>query len=116
MAMVLDNQGKYDEALGIQEEVLNTRERVLGAEHPDTLMTRHNMALVLGRQGKYDEALGIYEEVLSIEEHVLGAEHPSTQKTRNNMAFTLNRKRENRTHNDRYQTVSSKRSIRCSVV
>ncbi len=45
-------QGKYDEALGIYQDVLSIQKRVLGEEHPDTLMTRHNMALVLGKQGK----------------------------------------------------------------
>ncbi len=43
--LVLSKQGKYDEALGIYQDVLNMRKRVLGEEHPDTLMTRHNMAL-----------------------------------------------------------------------
>jgi hypothetical protein len=47
---VLNKQGKYDEALGIYQEVLNIRERVLGKEHPDTLTTRNNMALVLNKQ------------------------------------------------------------------
>jgi hypothetical protein len=36
---VLDNQGKYAEALGIYQEVFNIRKRVLGPEHPDTLTT-----------------------------------------------------------------------------
>ncbi len=40
MASVLNSQGKYDEALRIYEEVFNIRERILGAEHPDTLTTR----------------------------------------------------------------------------
>jgi hypothetical protein len=44
MAFLLNKQGKYDEALGIYREVLNIQECVLGTEHPDTLLTRHNMA------------------------------------------------------------------------
>ncbi len=58
--------------LRIYEEVFNIKERVLGAEHPDTLTTRHNMAWALDKQGKYDEAMRIYEEVLNIQERVLG--------------------------------------------
>jgi hypothetical protein len=38
---VLDHQGEYDEALGIYQEVFNIRERVLGEEHPDTLVVRN---------------------------------------------------------------------------
>merc|ERR1711916_145734 len=58
MALVLESQGKYDEALAMYEAVLAVRERedVLGPDHPDTLTTRANMAMVLNSQGKYDDA------------------------------------------------------------
>jgi tetratricopeptide (TPR) repeat protein len=52
MALALDNQGKYDEALGIYREILNIQKRVLGEEHSSTLTIRHNMASALDRQGK----------------------------------------------------------------
>jgi tetratricopeptide (TPR) repeat protein len=88
MALALNKQGKYEEALGIFEEIFKTLERVLGTEHPDFLNTRNNMALVLNKQGKYDESLGIFEEVLNIQKRVLGAEHPDTLRTRNLLAST----------------------------
>jgi hypothetical protein len=74
------------------------------------------MALVLDRQGKYDEALGIYEEVLNIRERVLGAEHPSTLTTRHNMASLLDKQGIAERKMTRFNTASTKRSIRCSVV
>ena len=43
IALVLNNQGKHDESLGIYQEVFSIRERVLGGEHPDTLMTRNRL-------------------------------------------------------------------------
>merc|ERR1711916_257486 len=90
-AVVLDNQGRYDDALAMYGEVLAVRERadVLGPEHPSTLNTRHNMAVVLKKQGRYDDALAMYEEVLAVQERadVLGPEHPSTLTTRRNMAL-----------------------------
>jgi tetratricopeptide (TPR) repeat protein len=89
MATTLSTQGKYDEALGIFQDVLNIRERVLGTEHLDTLRTRNNMALILDTQGKHDEALGIYQEIFNIKERVLGGEHPDTLLTRENMALVL---------------------------
>jgi tetratricopeptide (TPR) repeat protein len=116
MALALNKQGKYEEALGIYGEVLNIRERVLGAEHPSALTTRHNMALALDSQGKYEEALGIYGEVLSIEERVLGAEHPSALTTRHNMALALDSQGKAGRIMTSYNTTSTKRSIRCSVV
>jgi tetratricopeptide (TPR) repeat protein len=63
MAKVLDNQGKYEEALQTNLEVNEIQKRVLGPEHPDTLNTRNNMALVLHNQGKYEEELQAYLEV-----------------------------------------------------
>jgi tetratricopeptide (TPR) repeat protein len=49
MARVLDNQGKYEEALQAYQEVYEIQKRVLGPEHPDTLTTRSNMAGVLNK-------------------------------------------------------------------
>src|SRR5699024_6337242 len=65
MALVLDKQGKYEEAFQIYQEVyeIQKRKNVLGPDHPDTLTTRNNMALVLSNQGKYEEAFQIYQEV-----------------------------------------------------
>ena len=71
-------QGKYDEAVAMQREVLAVSKRVLGAEHPDTLMTAGNLALSLSGQGKYDEAVAMQREVLAVKQRVLGAEHPDT--------------------------------------
>jgi tetratricopeptide (TPR) repeat protein len=74
------------------------------------------MASALDKQGKYDEALGIYEEVLNIEERVLGAEHPDTLTTRHNMALVLDKQGKAERIMTRFNTASTKRLIRCSVV
>jgi tetratricopeptide (TPR) repeat protein len=49
MALVLDNQGKYEEALQAYQEVYEIEKSVLGPEHPSTLTTRHNMDKVPSR-------------------------------------------------------------------
>jgi tetratricopeptide (TPR) repeat protein len=72
----LNNEIRYEEAYAFAIQTIEIQERVLGAEHLDTLATRHWIALALNNQGKYEEALEIYGEVLSITERVLGAEHP----------------------------------------
>jgi hypothetical protein len=38
---VLNNQGKYEKALGIYQDVLNIRKGVLGEEHPDILVIKN---------------------------------------------------------------------------
>ncbi|KAL9630085.1 MAG: hypothetical protein Q9164_006593 [Protoblastenia rupestris] len=71
-------QGRYDEAEQMDRRALDGREKVLGKEHPDTLMSVSNLALVLQYQGKYDEAEQINRQALDGREKVLGKEHPDT--------------------------------------
>ena len=57
---MLDRQGKSEEAEAIHRRALEAREKVLGREHPYTLISVNNLGLVLGRQGKYEEAEAIH--------------------------------------------------------
>jgi hypothetical protein len=59
---------------GQQREVLAERKRVLGAEHPDTLVAADNLARTLADQGKRAEAEEMEREVLAVRKRVLGAE------------------------------------------
>ena len=43
-----------DDAIAIYEPLLADRERILGAEHPDTLITRHNLAAQRGARTMLD--------------------------------------------------------------
>jgi hypothetical protein len=61
----------------MQREVLAVDQRVLGAEHPDTLSTAGNLAQSLSRQGKYDEAVAMQREVLAVKQRVLGPSIPT---------------------------------------
>lgn len=44
MAIGYRDLGRYEEEVGLDEETLSTRERVLGPEHPDTITSRNNLA------------------------------------------------------------------------
>ena len=72
---------------------LEIKQRTLGAEHPFTLNTRHNLANILLRLGKAREAEAINRDVLTIRRRVIGAHHPSTLKTQANLGRTLIRQR-----------------------
>ena len=72
----LSGKRKYAEAEQEHRAALAIRERVLGAEHPETLASRKSVALALQFQGKNAEAEQEYRAVLAIRERVLGAEHP----------------------------------------
>jgi len=75
----------------MQREVLAVMQRVLGAEHPSTFGTAHNLAASLSNQGKHDEAEMMLREVLAVRKRVLGAQHPYTLITANNLAVSLKR-------------------------
>ena len=67
------------------EQTLTDSERVLGAEHPDTLTSRNNLAGAYQTAGRLGEAIPLYEQTLTDSERVLGAEHPNTYTVRENL-------------------------------
>ena len=70
--------GKYDEALKWLRQALDSREKIVGLDHPDTATTYYNIARVYYRQGNYTDALKWYTKALTIREKVLGLDHPDT--------------------------------------
>ena len=69
--------------------MLDLRERVLGKEHPNTLLSMGNLALVLSNQGKYQQAEEMNRRTLELRERVLGKEHPDALSSMNNLASVL---------------------------
>ncbi|ADP81030.1 hypothetical protein FraEuI1c_3005 [Pseudofrankia inefficax] len=78
--------GQLPAAIGLFEQTLTDRERVLGAEHPDTLISRNNLAYAYRAVGRVEQAIGLFEQTLTDRERVLGAEHPDTLISRNDLA------------------------------
>ncbi|MFI7708527.1 tetratricopeptide repeat protein [Nonomuraea sp. NPDC049480] len=74
-------------AIPLLQQTLADRERVLGADHPDTLNSRNNLAYVCRKAGDLTRAIPLYEQALADRERVLGAEHPDTLTSRNNLAL-----------------------------
>ncbi|WP_415640918.1 tetratricopeptide repeat protein, partial [Skermania piniformis] len=60
--------------------------RVLGADHPNTLASRHNLAYTYRSAGRLGEAIDLFEAVLTDSVRVLGADHPNTLASRHNLA------------------------------
>ncbi|CAG7934218.1 unnamed protein product [Penicillium olsonii] len=87
----LDLQGAYEEAEAMHRRALETREKVLGREHRDTLTGLSNLGLVLSRQGKYEEAEAMHRRDLEGSEKVLGCEHPDTLTSVSNLGLVLSR-------------------------
>jgi hypothetical protein len=70
--------------LPLYRRVLESSERVLGAEHPDTLTSVGNLAYCLEALGDASGALPLYRRALESRERVLGAEQPTTKILRAN--------------------------------
>jgi tetratricopeptide (TPR) repeat protein len=64
---------------------------VLGAEHPDTLVTVDNLAYLYASQGRYGEAEPLCQRALAARERVAGAEELGTLGSVNNLAYLYQR-------------------------
>jgi tetratricopeptide (TPR) repeat protein len=71
IALLYQAKGDYDKALPLLEQTLAVRERVLAAEHPNTLNSRNNLASLYQDKGDYDKALPLLEQTLTIRERVM---------------------------------------------
>jgi tetratricopeptide (TPR) repeat protein len=80
-------QGQVHESIAELEQVLAGRRRVLGEDHPDTLMSWHNLAYAYRSVGRVDEAITGHEKVLAHNRRVLGDGHPDTLVSRSNLAI-----------------------------
>jgi len=78
--------GRLVEAIALHERTLTDYERILGADHPDTLASRHNLASAYQAAGRLAEAIPLFERTLTDRERILGAEHPDTLNSRNSLA------------------------------
>ncbi|MFD1829637.1 protein kinase [Streptomyces desertarenae] len=87
----LGRLGRWDEAGRAHRAVADDRERVLGADHPDTLASRHELARALGRLGRWEEALEVCRRVARARARVLGPDHPDALASRNDEAHCLER-------------------------
>ena len=103
LGTALKMRGYFPDSKILLSEVLEDRERTLGAEHPDTLVSVNNLALCLKAMGLlkdaeplYRRALGLlkdaeplFRRALEAQERTLGAEHPDTLVSVNNLALCL---------------------------
>ena len=75
-----------DDAMQMFESDLQDSERLLGEEHPDTLISRSNLAHAYAAAGRLGEAVPLNESVLEAAGRLLGEEHPDTLSYRADLA------------------------------
>ena len=68
---------------------METRKRVLGEEHLDTLTSIGNLASTYRNQGRWKEAEELEVQVMETRKRVLGEKHPDTLTSMGNLASTF---------------------------
>ena len=98
LQVALENSsGAEEELMASTRELVEIRTRVLGRNHPDTLITQLNLATELSAIGKLKEAEKVYEEVRDTEIQAFGREDRRTLRSETSMIqhwFKLGRYRE----------------------
>ncbi|KAJ7716785.1 hypothetical protein B0H16DRAFT_1701222 [Mycena metata] len=76
--------GKFKDAQGIAQQVLEKSQLLLGENHPDTLVAMGNLALIYSELGEFQKA----KELLVLEKYtkLLGEDHPETLIAMGNLA------------------------------
>ncbi|KAH8724301.1 hypothetical protein GQ44DRAFT_618470, partial [Phaeosphaeriaceae sp. PMI808] len=78
--------GRWKEAEELEVQVMETRKRVLGEEHPDTLTSMNNLAFTLKGQGLTNKAIPLMENCCRLRTVVLGPQHPFAISSREALA------------------------------
>ena len=78
-----------EEDLRRLEGGLAAAQRVLGADHPDTLAAMNNLAYTLQAQGDLARARELQEEVMHASRRILGPDDPETLRSINNLAVAF---------------------------
>lgn len=69
-------RGYYAQAIALERTILASHERMLGPEHPNTLMAHGSLASLMDAAGQYREALAEADFTLTGQRRVLGDQHP----------------------------------------
>ena len=67
-------------------KALEVRRRILGEEHPDTLLSMNNLAMLYASERRFQTAEPIYLKVLELQRRVLGIAHPQRLASINDLA------------------------------
>ena len=86
---MLHDQGKRSEAEPLLRSTLETQIKVLGPDHPDTLISVYSYADLLIKLDKKDEAMHWGQVCVEGNERVFGPDHNETKDARKILARAL---------------------------
>jgi hypothetical protein len=87
-SQVMGENGDWDNAEQLEVQVMDMRKKLLGAEHPGTLISIANLAITYWKQGRWNEAEQLQVQVMDMRMKLLGAEHPDTLNSIADLAVT----------------------------
>ncbi len=82
----LYQDGRWQEALPLAEQVLRTREAAFGPDHPDTAQSLNNLAELHRCLGDFSRAEPLFLRSLATFERTLGPDHPALLLCMDNLA------------------------------
>ena len=85
---LLREQGYFREAEILENKVLDTRNRILGVEHADTIRAMANLATTYQNLGKYTQAEKLQIQVLDTRNRILGVKQLNTITAMEDLAVT----------------------------
>lgn len=80
------NAGKYDEALDLSDDFINTVKSNYGEDHPFYCSALNNKAFILKTCGQFDEAKSLFEEVIDKYKQTYGDNNEKVVITMHNLA------------------------------
>jgi tetratricopeptide (TPR) repeat protein len=89
MAVILTEEGHFEEAEKLQRETFDTCTRVLGPENPLTVRSMSRLATVYSVMGRNAEAEKLKRQALVLQTKLFGAEHPDTLVMTNSLVSIL---------------------------
>ncbi len=90
LSMALQSKSRYADAAELQQQVLPVYLKVLGDDHPVSLVMKRDLALSNYHLGHYAQARTMLEEVVATQRKKLGSEHPAIAGTLINLGNVLN--------------------------
>ncbi|KAH8201674.1 hypothetical protein TruAng_004195 [Truncatella angustata] len=81
-------QGQWDAAEELEVQVMETRRKKLGEDHPHTLTSMANLASTYWNQGRWSAAEELFVQVIETRRKKLGEDHPHTLTSMANLAST----------------------------
>jgi len=81
-------RGQWNAAEELFVQVMETRKKKLGADHPSTLTSISNLASTYRNQGRWDAAEELEVQVIETSKTKLGADYPDTLSSMRKLAST----------------------------